>query len=129
MSGAEDPLQRPPQRVMIWRVPDADVSQRLWIILQDGLSAAQTHAVELAHDQTCEKLGKRVIMPGKLARELREQPASQSVSRLHHLPWRSTGFHLAVCNEMSGTALPNKRRTWRGLRQSRDGPFPDQSIS
>src|SRR5580700_11214195 len=122
-------IESPVQGRMIGSLLHADCFQPFGHIFEQCLSAAIALLLHLAKDQACEELRKSKVMSAEARRVLRKRAISEGVGNNHHRPWRFAGFHPASCTITEEAALPYKRRTLRGSRQSQSGVFDWSGMS
>jgi hypothetical protein len=102
------------------RERSTQASRTFWtlISLSNGIAKDPPQAERFAQHQTGEQLWHREVVTGKLAEVRTHSALSQTESRAHHPPWRSTCLHPSSRSGIERIALSNRRRTSRGLRQS-----------
>src|SRR6201996_3312527 len=128
-SAFDDGGQAAPERVVIRRGRHAALRQPLRAVAEKLFGASIAEPEELPQDQAGKKLGEGKIVSREPPGVLPEFTLADEVGGDEDPPWRLTGFHPVSCIDATENALPNMRRTFRGLRQSQLRPlFPPAAV-
>ena len=116
-------IERPVQRGVVGRPAHADAGRPVGTVPQQRLDPAKALFLMLTQHQTRKQLRQREVPPAVTRGVSREHMLCKIERCFHHRPWRLAGQHSSSCILRPSRAQLNKRRTFRGSRQSPSAPL------